>query len=220
MTELLGFRNSQLFHACVGYYLSQQVLHSAAFIHWPHHILRKFIIVSGKPKVGHIMFCRQCALIAFGCGDQDVPVTCDIENVGEVLVIRYEDLRKDPNDVMKQVMDFTGTPATEEEVQDAVDFAAYANMKKMEEKRVFRFSGGRMVAKDLNNPDSFKTRRAKVGGYRDYFDDDQVRIVDAMITDELNPLFGYKVDPEIVPDVEVGDVHDTGEAGAASSTAT
>ena len=142
----------------------------------------------------------------------------DKENVADILVIRYEDLRKDPNAVMKQVMEFTGTSATDEQIQDAVDFAAYANMKKMEEKRVFRFSGGRMVAKDLNNPDSFKTRRAKVGGYRDYFDDEQVRTVDAMITDELNPLFGYKVDPEVVPAVDVGEVHDTGESGVAAAS--
>ena len=144
----------------------------------------------------------------------------DIDNIKDILVIRYEDLRRDPNAVMSQVMEFTGTLATDEQIQDAVDFAAYANMKKMEEKRVVRFSGGRMTARDLNNPDSFKTRRAKVGGYRDYFDDEQVRVVDAMITDDLNPLFRYEVEPEIVPDVDVGDVHDTGESEAAANTAT
>ena len=44
-------------------------------------------------------------------------------------------------------------------------------MKKMEQKKTFWLSGGRMVPKDRDNPNTYKVRRAKVGGYRDYFDD-------------------------------------------------
>ncbi len=34
-------------------------------------------------------------------------------------------------------------------------------------------------------------RRAKVGGYRDYFDDEQVRQIDAFVDRHLLPGFGY-----------------------------
>ena len=111
-------------------------------------------------------------------------------NAADLLVIRYEDMRKDPDAVMQKVLEFTGTPGTPEQIREAVEFAAYDNMKKMEEKKAFRLSGARVKPGDKNNPDSFKVRRAKVGGYRDYFDDQQVATIDAMV-DQLDPMFGY-----------------------------
>ena len=48
-----------------------------------------------------------------------------------------------------------------------------------------------MKAGDKANPDSFKVRRAKVGGYRDYFDDAQVAQLDALTEARLLPGFGY-----------------------------
>ena len=44
---------------------------------------------------------------------------------------------------------------------------------------------------DKANPDSFKVRRAKVGGWRDYFDDQQAARLDAMTEERLLPGFGY-----------------------------
>jgi hypothetical protein len=64
-------------------------------------------------------------------------------------------------------------------------------MKKMEEKRTFWLSGGRMVPKDRSNPNSYKVRRAKVGGYKDYFDDQQVEQIEAYVAEHLSPFFAY-----------------------------
>lgn len=108
-----------------------------------------------------------------------------------LLIIRYEDMRKDPAGVMSQVLDFVGTPGTPEEIAKAVEFASYDNMKKHEEKSLFKGSGARVRPGDKSNPDSFKVRRAKVGGYRDYFEDSQIETVDRMVEQELDPLFGY-----------------------------
>ena len=108
-----------------------------------------------------------------------------------ILLIRYEDMRENPGAVMKQVFDFVGTPGTEEEIAQAVEFASYDNMRKLEESRFFRASGARVKPGDKKNPDSFKVRRAKVGGYRDYFNDAQVAIIDALVNEGLDPLFGY-----------------------------
>lgn len=113
-----------------------------------------------------------------------------------VLLIRYEDMREHPGAIMKQVLDFVGTPGTEEEIAQAVEFASYDNMKKLEESRFFRASGARVKPGDRKNPDSFKVRRAKVGGYRDYFDDEQVAVIDALVKERLDPVFGYGVRPE------------------------
>jgi hypothetical protein len=109
----------------------------------------------------------------------------------DILIIRYEDMRVDPVGVMRKVLDFVGTPGTPEQVEQAVEFASYDNMKKLEEKRVFRGSGARVKAGNRKNPDSFKVRRGKVGGYRDYFDDRQVEHIDKLV-EGLDPMFGYQ----------------------------
>jgi hypothetical protein len=109
----------------------------------------------------------------------------------DILLIRYEDMRANPQAVMQRVLDFVGTPGTDDEIRQAVEFASYDNMKKLEEKSFFRASGARVKPGDKTNPDSFKVRRGKVGGYRDYFDDEQVAVIDAMVAERLDPVFGY-----------------------------
>jgi alcohol sulfotransferase len=76
-------------------------------------------------------------------------------------------------------------------VSDAVAFASYDNMKRLEETESLGFSGQRLVPKDRANPSSYKVRRAKVGGWRDYFDDRQVAQIEAMVDARAAPLFGY-----------------------------
>ncbi len=113
-----------------------------------------------------------------------------IPDLKDVLVVRYEDMRADPGAVLKRIFEFTGTPVTDEQVREAVEFAAYDNMKKMEQESFFKSSGARVKPGDRDNPQSFKVRKAKVGGYRDYFTDEQCEQLDAMVA-QLDPVFGY-----------------------------
>jgi len=64
-------------------------------------------------------------------------------------------------------------------------------MKKMERKRTFWPSGSRMAPGDRKNPDSFKVRRGKVGGFSDYFDEDQVNTIEQLLQQTLQPVYGY-----------------------------
>jgi hypothetical protein len=117
-----------------------------------------------------------------------------IPELGSVLVVRYEDMRADPAAVLSQIMAFTGTEVTDEQVREAVEFAAYDNMKKMEQEKFFKGSGARVKPGDSDNPQSFKVRKAKVGGYRDYFTDEQCAHLDALVA-KLDPMFGYGSEP-------------------------
>lgn len=108
----------------------------------------------------------------------------------DVLVVRYEDMRRQPAEVLAKILAFTDTDVTPEQVQEAVDFAAYENMKKMEQDSFFKGSGARVKPGDKDNPESFKVRKAKVGGYRDHFDDEQCAMLEGMVA-ELDPVFGY-----------------------------
>jgi len=85
----------------------------------------------------------------------------DMANVKDLLVIRYEDLRAHPEEKMAKILTFMGTPGTQDAIAEAVEFA------------------------------SFKVRRAKVGGYRDYFTDEEVAELDALVAGQLSPCFGY-----------------------------
>lgn len=112
-------------------------------------------------------------------------------HIGALHVLRYEDLRRAPEETLGRLLAFLGTPGSAAQLADAVAFASVDNMRKLETKRVFWLSGSRMAPADRGNPESYKVRRGKVGGYRDYFDDGQIARIDAMIGEQLSPFFGY-----------------------------
>jgi len=119
----------------------------------------------------------------------------DLPDLGNCLLVRYEDLRADAAGTLARILEFVGTPATPGQIQDAVDFGSVENMRKMEQKGGFWLSGGRMKPRDRTNPDSYKVRRAKVGGYRDYFSDAQVDEIETLLSARLSPLYGYAALP-------------------------
>ncbi len=83
------------------------------------------------------------------------------------LAVRYEDMHTNPQGVLKSVLDFLGITNVEPHVMDrAIEFGRFDNMKKMEASGKFE----RQVLKpgNVNDQDSFKVRRGKVGGYADY----------------------------------------------------
>ena len=112
----------------------------------------------------------------------------------DFLLVRYEDMRADTAGTLERIVKFIGTPGTPEHIQGAVEFASVENMRAMETGRTFWKSGSRMVAKDASNPDSFKVRKAKVGGYRDYFDDAQVLEMQALVKKELAGFYDFPLE--------------------------
>jgi sulfotransferase family protein len=112
-----------------------------------------------------------------------------LDSLESSLVVRYEDMRSNTQVELRRIADFMGMKATDEEVADAVEWARFENMKQRESEA--SSSSDRLRAADVSNPDSFKTRRAKVGGYQDYFDDAQVEAIADYIDRTLDPRFGY-----------------------------
>ena len=64
-------------------------------------------------------------------------------------------------------------------------------MKKMEETKFFKGTGTRVKPGDKDNPQSFKVRKGKVGGYRDYFTDEQCAELEQLAS-ALDPIFDYR----------------------------
>ncbi len=111
--------------------------------------------------------------------------------VNDFYMLRYEDLRAEPHKELAGLLEFMQVSATQDHINKAVEYSSYENMKKMESKAQFRLSGSRMMPGDKNNPDSYKVRRAKIGGYRDYFDDTEVAAIDKQLGDELDSFYNY-----------------------------
>jgi len=115
----------------------------------------------------------------------------ELPQVNNRLVVRYEDLRSDCRAEFGRILSWMGQVPTQAEVDQSVEFASFDNLREMEARRAFKSAGKRMAPGDKADPDSYKVRRAKVGGYRDYFDDDQVRQIDSYVAGNLVPMFGY-----------------------------
>ena len=115
----------------------------------------------------------------------------DMANLDDFLMVRYEDLRADTFGRLKEILAFIGTPGTDEQIADAVDYGSIENMKKLETTATGWVGGGRLKPADKDNPDSYKVRRAKVGGYRDYFTDEQLVQIDQLLNERLSPVFAY-----------------------------
>lgn len=105
------------------------------------------------------------------------------------LVVRYEDLRSRPAETLAEITRFMGENFSAEEIAEAVEFGAFDNLRKMEASGFFRQGGMRL--RRSGDPTAFKTRRGKVGGYRDEFTPEQVAELEALVAANLEPALGY-----------------------------
>ena len=105
------------------------------------------------------------------------------------LVVRYEDLRARPESELARIFDFIEGSANDEEIADAVAFASFETMKQREASNFF--ASDKLRPGDPQNPDSFKVRRGKVGGYRGYFDDQQLERLETLMAKADLGAFGY-----------------------------
>ncbi len=119
----------------------------------------------------------------------------ELQHIDQAIVVRYESLRAHTAGSLERVLDFLGEKPTADELAECVSFASIENMRAMEKSAHFKGGGDRMKPADINNPDSYKVRRAKAGGYRDDFNEDQLRKIDQMVKDTLAGFYGYSGDP-------------------------
>ena len=111
----------------------------------------------------------------------------ELPRVKQLFVVRYEDMRSQPERALMRMLEFIGTPGSDDQIRDAIDFSSYENMRKLEEERVFKSK--KLVPGDKGNPDSYKVRRGKVGGYRDYFNDRELATVEELVRSRLSPHY-------------------------------
>lgn len=105
-------------------------------------------------------------------------------------LVRYEDLKADTASQVKRILRFIGLEqVTDAHVAEAVQFASFESMRKMETGDVLK--SGRLRARDPNDTESFKTRKGKVGGYVDYLGPEEIKWMERKIRETLDPSYGY-----------------------------
>jgi len=105
------------------------------------------------------------------------------------LMIRYEDLRSDPVETLRAVMSTVGETFSDEELEEAVRFGSFDHLRGLESQGHFKQGG--LTLRNADDPNSFKVRRAKVGGYVDDFSAEEVAELDELVAKHLSPTFGF-----------------------------
>ena len=113
----------------------------------------------------------------------------NVQRLERRLVVRYEDLRAQPEPVLAEITAFMGETFSAEEIREAVQFASFDNLRQMEASGFFRQGGMRLRRR--GDPSAFKTRRGKVGGYRDELTPEQAAELEALVAERLDPALGY-----------------------------
>lgn len=106
------------------------------------------------------------------------------------LRISYERLKEDPVGEFNKVVTFVEEKGGDlQTLHKAISFADFENMRKLEASGYF--NSNILKPRDPSDPDSFKVRKGKVGGYLDYFDASDLKYLgESMMA--LRKSYGYE----------------------------
>jgi hypothetical protein len=106
-----------------------------------------------------------------------------------MLLLRYEDLRHDTPAELRRVAGFLGLRGvTDAVVTQAVEAGSFDAMRRREAARAADASP--LASGEAGDPESFKVRKGRVGGYRDYLTAGQVAWLDARVAG-MDAWYGY-----------------------------
>ncbi len=84
--------------------------------------------------------------------------------LGDFLPITYEAISAQPVDVLRMIITFVGSGRCNQDLARVVANNTFDNMRRREAAG----DGRSLTRRDVDNPESYKMRRGKVGGYVDY----------------------------------------------------
>ena len=104
---------------------------------------------------------------------------------------RYESLREEPENHFRALLEWLHEQGIDAGAfAHAIEFSEFGNMKKME--ALGAFESKILRAGDVQDPESFKVRRGKVGGYQEYLSPEDQKFAAAAIR-KLDRRFEYDV---------------------------
>lgn len=106
-------------------------------------------------------------------------------------LVRYEDLHRTPATVLAGVLEAMQLPVRPAAIDGAIGFSKFDNMRKLETANAF--GSDRLKPANAGDAESFKTRKGKIGGYREYFSAADLEYVNSRIATRLSDAYAdYK----------------------------
>jgi hypothetical protein len=97
------------------------------------------------------------------------------------LPITYEQLTDNPEAVLGTVVDFVGAEVSDDAIARVVSENTFERMHQREANGEYGRYGTKLTPRDQADPESYKIRRGKSGGYVDYLSPDDVAYCNAML---------------------------------------
>jgi len=107
----------------------------------------------------------------------------------DFLMVKYENLHNNPQRELKKIIQFTGLKVNEELIANAVEFASFSNMRKIETENPTKSVA--LKPTDINDINSYKTRKGKIGDYKNNFSAQEIEYLNKKMKENLSPFFGY-----------------------------
>lgn len=112
----------------------------------------------------------------------------NLANLASFHLVRYEALHADPLAALRGVLSAIGLDdVTDEELARAVEFARFENLKRLESGGLVRAAALRPT--DASDPDSYKVRKGRVGGYRESLAAEDIAFIDDTLRRTPCPLY-------------------------------
>ena len=112
---------------------------------------------------------------------------------GNLLVVRYEDLRKNPEQKLQELLQFVGIPADNRAIRRAIENNTLQQMRAKEDKAKKAGETSILLGRRTEAFDEVSrfVRKGAVGGWRDKLSDAQVKLVEQYAGDTLATV-GYE----------------------------
>lgn len=102
------------------------------------------------------------------------------------LILSYEQAYTNTVDSLRQTLEFMNVQDLNSKIlESAVNFSEFQNMKKLEKSSYFSGYKGsqQMMPRKVEDNDSFKTRKGKIGGYVDYLNSGDIEYINTKVSE-------------------------------------
>jgi alcohol sulfotransferase len=108
----------------------------------------------------------------------------------DAIVLRYEDFHREPGKSFEELLRFLNQPVDSKAIRATVEETEFARLKKMESQSAFQ--SGRLRTKEPENPEAYKVRRGKIGGFTKDLNPALAQEIGATMDRVLQGAFGYR----------------------------
>lgn len=110
----------------------------------------------------------------------------------DFLIVYYEDMHSNMPLELDRIANFLGISSLKEEfINQATDYASFANMREMEMQNEHSMEN---ILKPFKKEDteSYKTRKGKIAGFTDYLSKEDIEYLNKKIKESLSDFYRYK----------------------------